>query len=82
MSYFLEDKNGYLGDFATNVGVMDMHRDKDIPKSFRKFLDNGIADEALGKQVVEDLVGMSKYSYILPMLKKAKFPVVLTDGLS
>jgi hypothetical protein len=82
MSYFLEDGDGeYLGDLATNAGIVDMSEDN-IPDSLKEFLEEGVAEEDLAKKIVKDLKSHSKYGYVSDLLNKAKvFPVIITDGM-
>jgi hypothetical protein len=80
MSYWIEDANGFLSDFATNVGMMDYQRDTELPKSLKQFLDAGEADAELLNAVRGELADNPKYEKIATMLKNAKAPLILTDG--
>ena len=80
MSYWIEDANGFLSDFATNVGLMDYQRDKGLPKSLKQFLETGEADAVLLDAIRGELANNPKYEKIAAMLKDAKAPLVLTDG--
>jgi len=80
MSYWLEDADGYLGDFATNVGINQLRKG---PASFVAFLDNGgVTDQQELETIVSDLVaeGDPLTEYIVDMLDGAMVPVVITDG--
>jgi hypothetical protein len=80
MSYWIEDANGFLSDFATNVGIMDYQRDAELPKSLKAFLSTGEADATLLNAIRGELANNPKYEKIAAMLKDAKAPVILTDG--
>lgn len=80
MSYWLEDADGYLGDFATNVGINQLRKG---PASFIAFLDNGgVTDQEELNTIVSDLVaeGDPLTEYIVSMLADATVPVIITDG--
>lgn len=79
MSWFLDDKNGYLGDFATYQGVRDM-RALNID-SLNEFLHNGVARSSLINRLVEDLKAEPSLAYLAKLLNKAEPPVMLSDGV-
>lgn len=81
MSYWLEDATGkYLGDFATNVGIIKL---RGIGPNLDKFLEAGEVSEELAKEVVKDVIGHRVAGYVAEMLqqKEIEFPVIITDGL-
>ncbi len=84
MSYFVEDANAeWLGDFAPNAGIMGMYDDDNLPTSVKEFMENGVADEKLGRLIMADLYATGgKYPHILEIFQSAKsYPIILTDGL-
>ncbi len=78
MSYWIEDADGYVGDFATNVGIAEM-RDG-APDSLLRFLDAGEADEELVEELISDTRDDDRLSYVAEMLEGVKPPVTITDG--
>jgi len=79
MGYWLEDADErWLGDFATNKGIMDMRRDG--PDSLIEFLDMGEADDDLIEKIIADVEKSKILEYIAKMLQGVKAPVFVTDG--
>ena len=79
MGYWLEDSKGnWLGDFATNKGIMDLH-EVDTP-ALKEFLEYGVAGPALVEKLIKQLDGHKTLGYIPEMLKSANPPVFITDG--
>jgi len=83
MSYFIEDSEAeWLGDIASNYGIIAMHEDERLPKSVKEFLEEAVADESMVKQMLKDLKDLPEYTYISDILSKAEnFPIILTDGV-
>lgn len=81
MSWHVEDAGGYLGDFATNKGVRELREHPGCPASLARLLDEGTADEALRKRIVRDCAGTRSFGYIAKLLRSAKAPVRLSDGV-
>ena len=79
MSWFLADRAGYVGDFATTIGLRQM-REAGLP-ALKEFVEAGKADEELGKKVSDETEGSDHYDYIAKLLAGASFPVIITDGL-
>ena len=80
MSYWLEDSNGYLGDFASNTGVMIFHEDPETPPALKKFVEIGEAKQGLVNQMLKELEGVERLGYIHEMLSRAVPLVIITDG--
>jgi hypothetical protein len=80
MSYWVEDANGFVVDFATNVGIMDHVRDKTLPKSLRTFLESGEADQALLDAIRKELASNLHWIGFANAIKSAVAPMILTDG--
>ena len=81
MSYWLEDANGFLGDLATNRGISQLRDAPNTPDSVRAFLEAGEADASLLQQVIEDLMSSAFNDPLMNLLRKAKTPVIVTDGV-
>jgi hypothetical protein len=80
MSWHLVDKDGFVGDFATNVGIVELRKVKEVPAALIRFLDEGEADEKLVEQMIEGCKGKEGLSYIADLLEGVNPPVTLTDG--
>ena len=80
MGYWLEDEDGWLGDFASNMGIAEMREGDDVPTVLKEFLVTGMADTEETKQIVKELKGVPKLKYVEEMFSRAKPPVTLTDG--
>jgi len=79
VSYWLEDADEkYLGDFATNFGIIELGESG--PEPLREFLQAGRADAELMQRVIEATKDDPDLRYIAKMLRKAKPPVIVTDG--
>lgn len=79
MSYWLEDKNGYLGDFASTMGL------KDLRESKRPLLSAFVAAGGTTSQDEVRAIALlcrddQATAYIADMLDKAQAPVIITDG--
>lgn len=75
MSYWLEDENGWLGDLATNKGIVELREGAVGPLA--GFLDRGYADtEQVAELIGDDAVPV----YVKEMLDGAESPVTITDG--
>ena len=80
MGYWLEDEDGWLGDFASNMGVKEMRDSSSVPAILKDFLDTGMADTEETKQIANDLEGVVELKYVKDMFSKARPPITLTDG--
>ena len=81
MSFWLEDSNGYLGDFASCGGMRELHglsRDK-FPH-LQAFLDGGQADSDAVDAIEKECKNHPVTDYISRMMHDAHAPVILTDG--
>jgi len=79
MSYFVADKTGYLGDFASCGGIADLR--ESAGPHLRYFLDTGHADDKLAKLIIAECADVPEQQYIAGMFGKAKPPIILTDGI-
>jgi hypothetical protein len=82
MGWFIIDTNeDFVGDLASGLGL-ELLRCAEIA-SLNKFLDEGIADGDLVDEIVRDIdkENDETLQYIADMLRDAKAPVVLTDGV-
>jgi hypothetical protein len=82
MGWFIIDTNeDFVGDLASGMGL-ELLRCAEID-SLNKFLDEGIANGDLVDQIVKDIDAENDETldYIADMLRDAKAPVVLTDGV-
>jgi hypothetical protein len=80
MGYSLEDRNGFLGDFATNSGIIQLY--KGAPRPLYEFLASGGTDNAeLLSEVVASCRRIPRYTYIAELLRGANLPVIITDGV-
>jgi hypothetical protein len=80
MSWYLTDKDGFVGDFATNVGIEELRNHKEAPAALIRFLDEGEANEELVEQLIEGCKGKEGLNYIAELLEDVNPPVSLTDG--
>lgn len=82
MSYFLEDRNGYLGEFASTVGLMRIRRRRKVPVSLKRFLDNGMATAAQAKAIANECAEVDGLESIAALFAEGKPPIVLSDGVN
>ncbi|GEM_PF-5026277 len=62
--------------------VAEMHDDPNLPPSLTEFLEGGIADEELGKRIIEECKGHEKYGFFSEAFAAANgYPVKLWDGV-
>jgi len=79
MSYWIEDKDGFAGDVASNSGFTEMTQQAG-PK-LDAFLDSGkLSTEDEIAAVVKELSG-TKFDYLARILRECEPPVVITDGV-
>ncbi len=81
MTYLLEDKDGFAGDFATIKGLADMAKDYPKLQALQRFLKHGEADEKLRRELLKELEKVPELHYAARLFRKAKAPVILTDGV-
>ncbi|MFZ2655547.1 MAG: hypothetical protein WAX69_11515 [Victivallales bacterium] len=91
MSYFLADVNGYVGELASNRGLMDMtsHIEKHKKlKKLNKFINNGETEDMKG--VLKDLKMLPSsgdpniditIKELKSLLRKASEIAIITDGV-
>lgn len=83
MSYWLEDAEGYAGDFASTGGIGEMLAlpEKDFP-ALHEFLEDGIAGEDLMERVAKETEGVAAFNYLARLMRAAHAPVMITDGFT
>jgi hypothetical protein len=80
MSFFLDDADGFAGDFGSNGGLREMLARTDRP-ALQKFLDAGTADAALAERIAAECAGDKELDYLARLFRDATPPVTLTDGV-
>ena len=76
MSWWIEDRKGFVADIATNSGLAQLRRHG--PQSVKQFLSTGSADARLAERMLSELPDGD----LREALKRAVPPLVLTDGVS
>jgi hypothetical protein len=79
MSFFLNDTNGYLGDFSTHQGIRDIMAKPDLT-ALNQFINDGEADYALCRRIVKELDASGDLE-AAALFAKAQPPVTLEDGV-
>lgn len=81
MSFFLIDADdNFLGDFGTSQGLIDLEKNVGTRSTLRTFLERGMSSEK--EALITDCEKGADTKYIVPMIRSAKFPVMITDGVS
>ncbi len=79
MSVWIEDKNGFVGDLASNSGLSELSR-RAGPK-LGKLLATGKAEtEDELSAIIAEVKGTAA-AYVGTLLASAEAPVVVTDGV-
>lgn len=78
MSYYLENADGFAGDFCTSQGIEEL--DDLAGPSLREFIETGIADEELAAAVATEVGSDPRTAYIADLLA-GPAPFVIRDGI-
>ena len=80
MSLFLIDDNGFLGDFSTNRGALEM--EAVAPPSLMGLLKDGEVDHSTARKIADDVLTIPSLAYLAPLFSRSRGGVILTDGES
>jgi len=81
MSFWLEDRRGYLGDFATHGGVREMLALPGAHPALDEFIRSGEADAVEIERILREIGTIPALTHVSQMLRSAQPPVMISDGI-
>jgi len=81
MSFFLEDRNGYVGDIGSAMGLRSKATAARNKPAMTALLTVGTADRATVEKAITECAKIPELKHLVGLLKKSTPPVVITDGV-